>query len=207
MPYSTTVVDVGSSMSPLLAVLPQKSDNVIAIDIDHFSLLEASIRYPNIHFLESSASSLPLASNYCDTVLFLDVLEHVENEQQSIDEVWRILKPEGKLILSVPNRGLFAFLDPQNLSMRVRGTYEYRHRHRHYSEKDICRFFGSRFEILRRHYGGLFIYPLTFALNNFLQHHFGMRWGSFFKRVGDWDNTMSWGRHSYNLIIMARKVG
>ena len=45
---------------------------------------------------------LPLTSDSCDTVLFLNVMEHIFNYQHIANEVVRITKPGGQLIGFVP---------------------------------------------------------------------------------------------------------
>jgi SAM-dependent methyltransferase len=45
---------------------------------------------------------LPLADDAFDTVLLSDVLEHIPTPQRLMDEIARVLKPGGKLILNVP---------------------------------------------------------------------------------------------------------
>lgn len=45
---------------------------------------------------------LPLTSDSCDTVLFLNVMEHIFNHQHIASEVVRIMKPSGQLIGFVP---------------------------------------------------------------------------------------------------------
>lgn len=47
--------------------------------------------------------SLPLADRSFDGVLLLDVLEHLENRNQLLNEIKRVLKPGGLLFLAVPN--------------------------------------------------------------------------------------------------------
>jgi len=49
--------------------------------------------------------TLPYPSNVFDVVLSHEVLEHVVNDRQSVQEIVRVLKPGGRLILFVPNRG------------------------------------------------------------------------------------------------------
>jgi 2-polyprenyl-3-methyl-5-hydroxy-6-metoxy-1,4-benzoquinol methylase len=44
-----------------------------------------------------------LPSQAFDVVTMWDVFEHVHDPGQTLDEVWRILKPQGLLILRVPN--------------------------------------------------------------------------------------------------------
>ena len=47
---------------------------------------------------------LPIASRRFDTVLCLDLLEHVHKRDLVLSEIRRVLKPSGILLLGVPNR-------------------------------------------------------------------------------------------------------
>jgi SAM-dependent methyltransferase len=47
---------------------------------------------------------LPLASESSDLVLCLDVLEHLVHPQECLREVRRILRPDGMLVVNVPNQ-------------------------------------------------------------------------------------------------------
>jgi len=47
-------------------------------------------------------NGVPLADNIFDTILMTDVLEHISNPELVMGEVSRLLKPKGKLILTVP---------------------------------------------------------------------------------------------------------
>lgn len=68
---------------------------------------------------------LPFFDRSLDAVLFLDVIEHLDRRQVVLGEIHRILKDEGRLLVSGPNRqtswrrrlrqaGLFAFSDPDH---------------------------------------------------------------------------------------------
>lgn len=53
-------------------------------------------------------SALPFADNSFDIVFFLAVIEHLANSpRELLDEIYRILRPEGVLILDTPNLGAF----------------------------------------------------------------------------------------------------
>lgn len=51
---------------------------------------------------------IPVADDYFDAILCIAVLEHVENPEEVMAELFRVLKPGGHLILEVP------FLQPEH---------------------------------------------------------------------------------------------
>jgi ubiquinone/menaquinone biosynthesis C-methylase UbiE len=52
--------------------------------------------------LEASAEDIPFDGNTFDTILCSHVLEHVQDEQQSLREMKRVLKDDGVLIIGMP---------------------------------------------------------------------------------------------------------
>lgn len=206
MPQSVVAIDVGSSSSPLSSALAHKALYAYAVDVDRTALRVLKENRSSVQPIEASASRLPFPSGSVDTVLLLDILEHVTDERKVITEMQRVLRPGGTLILSVPYKGLFRFLDPQNIRLGLTETPTPLTIHRHYSDDDLTRLLFLRFRIIRKHYGGLFLYPLSFAANNFVQRHLHRDWNRFFKRLGDFDNDISWGGLSYNLIVLAEKI-
>ncbi|MGB6117912.1 MAG: class I SAM-dependent methyltransferase [Mesorhizobium sp.] len=47
---------------------------------------------------------LPLADSSIDRVLMVHSLEHAENPAETLKEVWRVLAPNGRLVIVAPNR-------------------------------------------------------------------------------------------------------
>ena len=57
-------------------------------------------------------STLPLPDASVDRLLLVHYLEVSENPQQLLREIWRVLAPEGRLLIIVPNRrGIWARID------------------------------------------------------------------------------------------------
>jgi ubiquinone/menaquinone biosynthesis C-methylase UbiE len=50
---------------------------------------------------------MPFSDNSYDLVFLIEVLEHVHNPQKALSEIYRVLKPGGTLIFSVPFINLF----------------------------------------------------------------------------------------------------
>ena len=55
--------------------------------------------------LNGAGECLPFEDEKFDLVLSHEVLEHVADDRQCMEEITRVLKPGGRLVLFVPNRG------------------------------------------------------------------------------------------------------
>jgi len=55
-----------------------------------------------LSLIRSDLAAIPLASGSVDAILCTEVLEHVENPLEAVSEFARLLKPGGRLFLSVP---------------------------------------------------------------------------------------------------------
>ncbi|MBP9759478.1 class I SAM-dependent methyltransferase [Candidatus Dojkabacteria bacterium] len=59
---------------------------------------------PKGTFVVSSASKLPFKDNTFDVVLSTEVIEHVDNQKEALKEMCRVLKKNGVLVITTPNR-------------------------------------------------------------------------------------------------------
>lgn len=118
------VLDVGCGSgigTYLLAQRPETSevigldiaDDAISIALGNLSGVDASI-LGKVHLFQGWAESLPWDSGYFDGILLGEVLEHVYDDVQVLDEVFRVIRPGGNLLVSVPIRG---GLDDDHLRM------------------------------------------------------------------------------------------
>lgn len=90
------ILDIGSGISPL-SPIPK---NTVYIDISpESSKLMKSWGY-NAHI--GDINKLKERSNYFDFILCSEVLEHIKDYRGAIKELHRVLKPEGKMIVTVP---------------------------------------------------------------------------------------------------------
>ena len=91
------VVDIGCGQKLAKRVL---SDGCEYIGLDYLQTAgEWYGTYPDVY---GDAQQLPFLRASTNTVLLLDVLEHLPSPKSCITEILRILKPKGKLIIQVP---------------------------------------------------------------------------------------------------------
>jgi len=76
---------------------------VIGLEYDFERAAEARINSP--HILNAAGEQLPLLSGTIDLILSHEVIEHVQDDQATIREMIRVLKPGGRAVIFCPNRG------------------------------------------------------------------------------------------------------
>lgn len=76
-------------------------------------------------FVQGDGTELPFKNACFDLVVLSQVLEHVEDDNKIIQEIWRVLKPKGVFLLSCPHNGLFTFLDPLNFKHHFPKVYTF----------------------------------------------------------------------------------
>ena len=100
-----TVREVGCKFAILRDLLEKEALNADykALDIDLATLKRIERYNPEQFLLHDVSSGLPFESNSTDYLFCLEVMEHLENPSAFLVEARRVLRDNGKLILSVPN--------------------------------------------------------------------------------------------------------
>ena len=104
------ILDLGCGSGIYYQQLKQKNNLVDGIDIADHSIELCKIRGYNL-CLKADAIDLPFENNTYDFVFSTEVIEHIENFNKMLQEVHRILKPGGRMILTTTNysTSLFVF--------------------------------------------------------------------------------------------------
>lgn len=95
------LVDCGAGTGFFAKEATQFCD-VIAVDDFEESLAIARRHLGENSVRKGSCTSLPLDDAVADSVTALDVIEHVEEDGKAVQEMARILKPGGTLVITVP---------------------------------------------------------------------------------------------------------
>ena len=93
----------GCGVGTYLSRLAQEADVAIGLDVEMERVQQAAAL--GLTVLCGVGEHLPLPAKAFDLVLSHEVLEHVQDDRQTIREIVRVLKPGGRLVLFCPNRG------------------------------------------------------------------------------------------------------
>jgi SAM-dependent methyltransferase len=91
------VVDIGCADRWIEKCLPPGCD-YIGIDYPATGKLMYGAR-PDVF---ADAARLPLPDASADTVIILEVVEHLRHPREALEEIARVLRPRGRLLLSMP---------------------------------------------------------------------------------------------------------
>jgi|Deesub1362A_J573_1020465.scaffolds.fasta_scaffold05150_2 ubiquinone/menaquinone biosynthesis C-methylase UbiE len=111
--YEYKILDIGTGEGYVLRKIHEINPNVVATDI-------SSERLNQIDFTQNKlvcdATELPMDSSSFDVVLCTSVLDHIPDYHKCINEITRVLKPQGYLLLNFNNFLFFIKLQtPDNL--------------------------------------------------------------------------------------------
>ncbi len=94
-------VDCGPGWLP--EMLQQRGAHVIATDLSAVAVAKARARGVDARQLDIDAAALPFADGEFDVVVSDSQLEHRFDYEHALDEMARVLRPGGRLILLLPN--------------------------------------------------------------------------------------------------------
>jgi GT2 family glycosyltransferase/SAM-dependent methyltransferase len=105
------VLDVASGEGYGSAMLASKARSVHGVDISQEAVNHAAERYAaldNLRYLQGSAAAIPLADDSVDVVVSFETIEHLLEQDEMMAEVRRVLRPDGILVMSSPNKEIYS---------------------------------------------------------------------------------------------------
>ncbi|MCO6358762.1 class I SAM-dependent methyltransferase [Roseivirga pacifica] len=88
------------------ALLAQNADRVTGIDLSDKAIDHANEKYGDYktNFVRADVYSLPFPEGEFDLIVCFETIEHVNSPNRAIEELKRVLSPDGLLIISTPDR-------------------------------------------------------------------------------------------------------
>jgi SAM-dependent methyltransferase len=110
------VLDVASGEGYGGFLLSQVARSVVGVDIDNAVVEYAGKTYGSdkLRFAHGSCLKLPASDRSFDVVVSFETLEHIREHDQFLEEVHRVLRPDGVLIISTPDRNVYSNPDMPN---------------------------------------------------------------------------------------------
>ncbi|HIH97019.1 MAG TPA: class I SAM-dependent methyltransferase [Thermoplasmata archaeon] len=100
---SLRILDLGCGDGTYSAELEKMGHTVVAMDISIFALRLCRDKGVT-HRIRASVTHIPLRSNVFQRALCIDILEHIKDPLQTLNEIHRVLTCSGILALQTPNR-------------------------------------------------------------------------------------------------------
>lgn len=99
-------LDAGAGRGPYSLVAKDLFKNVYCFELNKEELEYARkyISSSNVQFEDVDLTSIPLTDQSVNTIICSEVLEHIPANDIALAELFRVLKKDGKMLLSMPNR-------------------------------------------------------------------------------------------------------
>ena len=101
LPVSGRLLDIGGGTGRVASAIRDLVDEIVIADVS-FGMLAHSPRADFVPLCGAS-ETLPFADNSFERVIMVDALHHVINHADSANEMFRVLKPSGVLVIEEPD--------------------------------------------------------------------------------------------------------
>jgi SAM-dependent methyltransferase len=121
-----TVLDAACGEGYGAALLARSAARVEGVDVASEAVAHARRRYAdrkNLGFHESDVTRLPFDDDHFDRVVSFETLEHLEAQDAMLTEFRRVLKPDGVLLISSPDRAVYTDRHGNDNPFHVRELY------------------------------------------------------------------------------------
>ena len=102
---SDVILDIGGYTGKISAAAYSRDNckDVFVLEPKNKNVEYGRLRRPNIRFIEGGAESIPLPDEYFDKVVASFSFHHLSDQNKGLEEMKRVLKPDGRLIIFESN--------------------------------------------------------------------------------------------------------
>ncbi|MEP0712147.1 methyltransferase domain-containing protein [Algoriphagus sp.] len=101
---SGKLLEVGCGEGRGVETLLPLAESYLGLDKIQEVIDELNVRFPKVEFQQAVIPPFAgIADNSFDTVVSFQVIEHIPNDRLFLEEIYRVLKPGGKAVISTPN--------------------------------------------------------------------------------------------------------
>lgn len=121
-----TVLDIACGEGYGSNLLAETAKSVIGIDIDKLTIVSAQKKYikENLSFETGTVINIPFADETFDIIVSFETIEHIDQHAQMLGEIKRVLKKNGLLIISTPEKKYFSDIHPHKNPFHAKELYK-----------------------------------------------------------------------------------
>jgi len=184
------ILDIGCSFGILVFELARRGFLVTGIDINSKNIelaknIKKILKIGNAHFLRGDFLENDFEEKTFGVVIIIEVLEHIKDDTKTIQEIYRILKEGGILIISVPFSETPIEYDSPVPSLIINnktietGSMGEHHFRSGYNLKNLSGLLKSQgFKLLSYFYtnniktlsNSMYLFPFSFLMSSFLNN-------------------------------------
>lgn len=98
-----TILDIGCNDGSIGSLLRKKKNIVYGLDIAEHKVKAARKKGIKATTCDIESKRLPYHNDFFDVVLLTDVIEHVFDTDRVLEDIYRVLKKGGMLLITTPN--------------------------------------------------------------------------------------------------------
>src|SRR6266498_348988 len=180
--YSTgkTVLDIASGEGYGTNLLALEAKFVYGVDLSEDAVKHANKLYGEVNkkFLIGDVTQIPLKDNEVDLVVSFETIEHVHDHNKMLQECKRVLKEDGALIISTPNKRIYSDIPGYKNPFHVKELYE---------EEFI--------DLIRKYFSNILLYKQGIAKGGFI-----------YTNNGGGNNTIQIYKGDYEQVITDKDI-
>lgn len=119
------VLDIACGEGYGSALLADVADHVIGVDIAEAAIAHAASKYrrSNLEFKIGSCSQIPIPDESVDLVVSFETIEHHAEHREMMAELRRVLRPDGVVIISSPDKYVYSDVPGYRNEFHVKELY------------------------------------------------------------------------------------
>lgn len=120
------VLDIASGEGYGSAMLARHARSVVGVDVSQEAVDHATGVYKdigNLRFLRGDAAEIPLADSSVDVVVSFETIEHLLEQEEMMRGIRRVLRPDGFLVMSSPNKKVYSDQSGHHNEFHVKELY------------------------------------------------------------------------------------
>lgn len=102
LPISGSILDAGGGTGRISQQLVGMASSIVVVDYSLGMLRQASGKN-GLQTVCAQTEKIPFPTSSFDRIIMVDAFHHVINQSNTLQELWRVVKPGGKIVIEEPD--------------------------------------------------------------------------------------------------------